>query len=420
MQECPRVMRRSKLIVGVLIALLALGTTIYQTRWKNAASQGGGPGGFGHGGGPPVSVRIDTAHLGNIDVVVDALGTVTARNTALVRTRVDGPLIKVHFAEGREVKVGALLAEIDPRPYQAALEQAQGQLAKDQALLTSAKNDLNRYQTLLTQDSIAGQQVEDQAALVHQYEGTVKSDRGTESAARLNVEFTHITAPIAGRVGLRQVDVGNIVHAADTSGIVYVTETKPIFVVFAVPADRIPAIDHLWRSGATLKAEAYDRDGKTILATGHLDGTDNQVDTTTSTVKLKAIFDNADGALFPNQFVNVRLTLETLNKQVLIATSAVQRGTPGTFVYRVNDDSSVSLKVIKLGVSRNDVAAVIDGLHAGDRIVTNGTDKLREGARVDIAVDAPAGSKGKGGGKGSSGGKPADPSSGHRREPASN
>ena len=412
--------RRSIVVASIMVALLALGTTIYQTRWKNAVPSNGGS--FNHnGGGPPVSVRTDTARSGSIDVVIDALGTVTARNTALVRTRVDGPLIKVHFEEGHQVKAGELLAEVDPRPYQAALEQAQGQLARDQALLTSAKNDLDRYQTLLKQDSIASQQVEDQAALVHQYEGSVKADRGTESTARLNVEFTHITAPITGRVGLRQVDVGNIVHAADTTGIVYVTETKPIFVVFAVPADRIPEIDRLWRSGALLKAEAYDRDGKTLLATGHLDGIDNQVDITTSTVKLKAIFDNGDGALFPNQFVNVRLTIETLNNQVLIATSGIQRGTPGTFVYRVNEDSSVALKVIKLGVSRNDVTAVINGLNPGDRIVTNGMDKLRDGAHVEVAVDAPMSGKAhsKGGSKGTWGGKPTNPSDDHRREPAS-
>ncbi len=409
--------RRSKVVAGILIALLALGTTIYQTRWKNADGPVGA-GGFGHnGGGPPVSVRIDTARLGKIDVVIDALGTVTARNTALVRTRVDGPLISIHFAEGREVKAGALLAEVDPRPYQAALDQAQGQRARDQALLTSAKNDLDRYQTLLKQDSIASQQVEDQAALVHQYEGTVKADRGTEDTARLNLEFTHISAPIAGRVGLRQVDVGNIVHAADATGIVYVTETKPIFVVFAVPADRIPAIDRAWQGGATLTVEAYDRDGKTLLATGHLDGTDNQVDTATSTVKLKAIFANTDGALFPNQFVNARLTLETLDKQVLVATTGVQRGTPGTFVYRVNDDSSVAIKIVKQGVTRNDVTAIIEGLSPGDRIVTNGTDKLRDGAHVDIASDAPVGgsAQGKGAPKNTGRGKPGDPST-HRGE----
>jgi multidrug efflux system membrane fusion protein len=421
--------KRLKIILGVVAVLLALGTTIYWTRWKDVGA-GPGAGGWGgrRGGGPPVAVRLATASPGAIDVVIEALGTVTARNTAIVKSRADGPLIKINFAEGHEVKAGDVLAEIDPRPFKATLEQAQGQLARDEAQLAIAKSDLGRYQVLLKQDSIASQQVEDQAALVHQYEGTVKADRGTVENARLNVEFTHVTAPIAGRVGLRLVDLGNIVHAADATGIVTITETRPIFVVFAVPAESMPDIDRKWRAGASLKVEAFDRDGKTLLATGRLESTDNAVDTTTSTVKLKAVFDNKDGALFPNQFVNARLTLDTLDKQILVPSNAVQRGTPGTFVYRVNDDSTVSIKVVKVGIVNGDRTAILDGLAPGDRIVIEGTDKLREGSKVDAATDAPT-NPGKGPRKGGwGGGKPGDkgaggnggPPGGKRRDQAGN
>lgn len=425
--------KRTQVIGGLVLLLVAIAITVYMTRWRNASE---GPGaGFRKGGGPAVSVHVATARTGNIDVIIDALGTVTARNTALVRTRVAGPIVKINFAEGHEVKAGEVLAEVDPRPYKAALEQAQGQLAHDAALLAISKNDLDRYQTLLKQDSIADQQVADQAGLVQQYEGTVKADKANVETARLNLEFSKITAPIAGRVGLRQVDIGNIVQPADATGIVYITETHPLFVVFAVPTERIAAIDAKWRNGVAIKVEAYDRDGKTLLATGSLNGTDNLVDTTTSTVKLKAIFENKDGALFPNQFVNARLTLETLSGQVLIPSTGVQRGTPGTFVYKVNDDSTVSLQLVRLGATNGDTTAIIDGLSTNDRVVTDGTDKLRDGSRIDIAGDAPSGPPGgKSGRKGGWGGKPGgkategksgsppngDAGSHHKRDPAGN
>jgi membrane fusion protein, multidrug efflux system len=427
------VSRRSKLIIGVLLVLVVLATVIYFTRWKDPlpGSQNG-PGG-GRGAGMPVPVRTVAARSGSIDVTIDALGTVTARNTAVVHSRVDGLLEHINFQEGHDVKTGAVLAEIDPRPFAAALEQAQGTLARDEALLTSARSDLDRYQTLQAQDSIAKQQVDDQAALVRQYGGTVQTDRGAVANARLQLDWTKITAPIPGRVGLRQVDVGNMVHAADTNGLVVLTQTEPINVVFAVPADSAPDIQRRWKSGAKLAVDAYDRDGKTLLAHGTLESADNVVDATTSTVKLKAVYDNTDGALFPNQFVNARITLTTLENQTLVPATAVQRGTPGTFVYVANADSTVNVRKITLGVTHTDFVAVAAGLKPGEQVVIEGTDKLKDGGKIDNAVDAPAApaggkrdrgqSKGKPGANGAAGTAPAaadtkDPAAAHRRPPA--
>ncbi|MBS0374336.1 MAG: MdtA/MuxA family multidrug efflux RND transporter periplasmic adaptor subunit [Proteobacteria bacterium] len=381
-------------ILGAVAVIAIVAFSVYWTRWRDPT---GGPGTGGMagarrgGGGAPVSVRVAQARTGPIDAVLDALGTVTARNTAIVRARVDGLLVKIDFDEGREVKAGTVLAEIDPRPFDAALEQAQGQLARDQAQLAIAKSDLDRYQTLLEQDSIAKQQVDDQAALVHQYVGAVQADQGAVASARLNREFTRITAPISGRVGLRQVDVGNMVHAADTNGVVVLTETRPINVIFAVPADRAPEIARRWQSGQVLRVDAFDRDGKTLLSTGRLESADNVVDLSTSTVKLKAIFDNKDGQLFPNQFVNARITIATLDNQTLVPGAAVQRGTPGTFVYLVGEDSTVSIRTVAVGAANGDTVAITKGLKPGDSIVVDGTDKLKDGAKVAVAVEAPAG-----------------------------
>ena len=430
--------RRSKLIVGVLLVLAALAVVIYITRWRDplpgAPGASGGRGGR-PGAGMPVPVREVAATSGSIAVTLDALGTVMARNTAVVHSRVDGLLERINFQEGHEVKAGAVLAEIDARPFAAAFEQAQGQLARDEALLASARSDLDRYQTLLGEDSIAKQQVDDQQALVRQYIGTVQADRGTVANARLQLDWTRITAPITGRVGLRQVDVGNTIHAADANGLVVMTQTQPINVVFAVPADSAPDIQRRWKAGAALGVDAYDRDGKTLLAHGTLESADNVVDTTTSTVKLKALYGNADGALFPNQFVNARITLATLENQTLIPATAVQRGTPGTFVYVVNADSTVSVRKITLGTAHTDFVAITDGLKPGEQVVVEGTDKLKDGGKIEAAVDAPAapaaGKRGKGQwkGKGAADGTAApagkapagadnkDPATAHLRRP---
>ena len=386
--------RRSKVIAGVILGILALAVVIYVTRWRDplpgAQSGPGGGGRGGRNGNMPVPVRTVAARSGSIDVTLDALATVTARNTAVVHSRVDGLLVRINFQEGREVKAGAVLAEIDPRPFAAAFEQAEGQLARDEALLSSARSDLDRYQTLLAEDSIAKQQVDDQAALVRQYTGTVQTDRGVVANARLQLDWTHITAPFTGRVGLRQVDVGNIVHASDTTGLVVLTQTEPINVVFAVPADSAPDIQRRWKSGAKLSVDAYDRDRNAVLAHGALESADNVVDTTTSTVKLKALYDNTDGALFPNQFVNARITLMTLDNQTLIPATAVQRGTPGTFVYVANADSTVNVRKITLGIVHADLVAVSAGLKPGEQVVVEGTDKLKDGGKIEAAVDAPA------------------------------
>jgi multidrug efflux system membrane fusion protein len=363
-------------------------TSVYLIRWRDPAPANGG---FGRrDASQVVPVRAVEVQAGSIDVTVDALGTVTAGNTVVVQSRVDGLLRKIDFEEGREVQAGAVLAEIDPRPFQATLDQVQGQLTRDEALLAGARSDLSRYQMLLEQDSIAKQQVEDQSALVQQYLGAVQADRGAVATARLQVEWTHITAPISGRVGLRQVDVGNMVHAADANGVVVLTQTRPINVVFAVPANRAPEITRSWQGGAALVVVVYGRDGVTQLAQGRLVSADNVVDPATSTVKLKALFDNADGALLPNQFVNARLTVSTLENQVLIPPAAVQRGSSGTFVYVVRQDATVGVQSVTLGTASADIVAVTAGLKPGNRVVVDGTDKLRDGAHIESAVDAPA------------------------------
>ena len=334
--------------------------------------------------GKPMPVMVATATKGDINVVLSALGNVTPVNNVTVKTRVDGQLVRLAFTEGQTVKAGDLLAEIDPRTYQAQLAQAEGQLARDQALLTNAKLDLQRYQTLLAQDSIAKQQVDTQASLVRQYEGTVKLDQGNVDNARVQLSYTRITAPVSGRVGLRQVDPGNIVHASDTNGIVVITQIDPITVIYSIPEDNLPKVMPRLQSGDKLPVEAWDRAQTTVLAHGTLMTVDNTIDNTTGTVKLRAQFPNQNAALFPNQFVNVRMRVDTLHDQVIVPGAAIQRGTQGTFVYVVGDDSNVSLRVVKLGVTEGDRVSVAQGLKMGERVVTDGADKLRDGAPVEV------------------------------------
>jgi len=358
-------------------------------------------------GGRPVPVLAETARRGDIDVTIDALGTVTARNTVLIKPRVDGQLLRVAFQEGQMVKRGDTVAELDARPYQALLDQASGQLVRDQALLANAQLDVARYRDLLAKDSIAKQLVDAQEALVRQYQGTVQSDRGAVDNARLQLDFTRIIAPVSGRLGLRQVDVGNMVRAADTTGIFVLTQTQPITVVFAIPADNLTAVLPRAQAGEKLRVDAWDRESKVKLASGQLLTIDNQIDATTGTVKLKAEFDNADNALFPNQFVNARLRVETRHDAILVPIAAIQRGTLGTFVYVVDGEAqTVSTRSVKLGASTAQVVAIEKGLEAGEQVVIDGADKLRQGAKVELAAAATRGSPAAGGeGAGSKRGK---------------
>jgi multidrug efflux system membrane fusion protein len=356
-------------------------------------------------------VSAVAAKAADLPVRLAALGTVTARNTVTVRTRVDGQLMRVFFNEGDKVKAGQLLAQIDPRPFEVALEQAEAQMARDRAQLDSAKVDLERYRGLLAIDSIARQQVDSQAALVRQLEATVAADKAAVDSARLQLSYTRIAAPAAGRVGLRQVDPGNQVHAADANGLVVVTEVEPISVVFPLPQDNVPVVMARLRSGAALPVDAFDSGGRTRLASGRLVAVDNLIDPTTGTLKMKAEFDNKDGALFPNQFVNARLRVDTLKDAIVVPTSSIQRGAPGTYVYVVKDDSTVTVRAVKLGPADGETTSIADGLAVGERVVSDGADKLREGARVQLIDRSaqpaaepgqpPARGNGKGGERGS-------------------
>ena len=381
--------RRRLIFAAVTAAVLA---AVIAWAMKPGSQSAGGPGGAGRGAfsGGPVPVRAVAATTGTVEVTVDALGTVSALNTATIHSRVDGPLLKVPFHEGQLVKAGDLLAQIDPSTFQAALNQAEGQLAKDQAQLAGARVDLERYTGLLAKDSIARQTVDAQRFTVQQLEGAVRADKAAVENVRLQLTFTRITAPFAGRVGLRQVDPGNMVHASDANGIVVLTQTHPIYVVFAVPSEYVPQINRHFSRGDALPVEALDRDGK-VVASGKLAAVDNQIDTTTGTIKLKALFDNSDDSLFPEQFVTARLRLDTLSGATLVPSAAVQRGAPGTFVYVVNADNTVSLRKMSPGPSSGDLVSVKDGVRPGEKVVIDGLDKLRDGAQVALIADSARG-----------------------------
>src|SRR5579863_3840668 len=326
----------------VLIALLAAGGVWWLS--QRAATQNPA---VRPGAGVPSPVVATAATKGDVNIVYNGLGTVTPNAMVTVKTQLSGQLTQVAFQEGQTVQKGDLLAIIDPRPYELALEQAQGQLSKDQALLKQAQTDLARYQILGKQDSIAQQTVDGQVQLVHQYEGALRIDQGQIDNDKLNIAYCHVVAPVTGRVGLRQVDQGNYVTANDANGLVVITQVQPITAIFSLPEDQLPAVIKQLNAGATLKVAAYDRSNTTLLATGKLLTTDNQIDTTTGTIKLRAQFSNEDGILFPNQFVNIRLLVDVLHDATVIPTSAVQRGAPGTFVYAVKPDSTVVVQAIK-------------------------------------------------------------------------
>lgn len=336
----------------------------------------------------PVSVAVALVRAGDLPVYLDGLGTVTPLQTVTVRSRVDGELVRVTFAEGETVHQGQLLAEIDPRPFHVQVQQSEGQLLRDEALLQNAEIDLVRYQTLLEQDSIAAQQTATQAALVKQYRGAVEIDRAQLDNAKLQLGYTRITAPLSGRIGLRLVDPGNMVRANDANGLAIITQIQPISVIFTLPEDQVPAVMRRWRSGEAITIDAYDRTGHQRLAQGKLLAVDNQIDATTGTLKLKAQFDNQDRTLFANQFVNVRMHLDTLPAALLVPGAAIQHGADGPFVYLVKPDASVTVRPVKTGPADGDTVSIQTGLAVGDAVVIDGTDKLREGSFVRITEQA--------------------------------
>ncbi len=343
-------------------------------------------------------VLATPAKMADLNVVQNGLGTVAALRVATVKARVDGLLQNVLFQEGQVVKAGDVLAEIDPKPLQVQLSQVEGQLVRDQAQLNNAKLDLERYRVLLAQDSVAKQQLDSQESLVRQFEGTVKIDQAQVDTAKLQLSYTRVTAPIPGRLGLRLVDAGNIVRSSDALGLVVITQIDPITVVFTIPQDNLQRVLQRLKAGEKLAVDAWDREQKNKLAVGTLITVDNQIDTATGTIKLKAQFPNPQGLLFPNQFVNVRMVVETKKDATVIPMAAIQRGAQGTIVYVVKEDKTVSLRPVKMGAVENDFVAIESGVKPGEMVVTDGIDRLREGAKVEVTTPFVPRARGPGGG----------------------
>jgi len=377
---------------------------------SQATAKGRGRGRGGTGGTSQVVAARATK--GNIKVFVTGLGAVTPIYTVTVNSRVTGELMKVQFKEGQMVQKGDLLVEIDPRPYEVQLEQAEGQLIHDQALLKDANLDLDRYKTLIKQDAIPQQQLDTQGALVTQYEGTIKTDQSQIDSAKLNLIYCKITSPISGRVGLRLVDPGNIVQSTSTSGLVVIAQIDPISVTFPVGEDQLPPILAKMHSGESLSVEAWDRELKNKLADGKLETTDNQIDPTTGTLKLRAVFANPEGKLFPNQFVNARLLVQQKPNVTLLPNNAIQRNSQGTYVWLVNPDRTVNVRSITVGTTEGDQSEITAGLAPGDTVVTVGVDRLEEGGKVSPEVPGEKPDSGKSGGGKSGDGKPGGKSGG--------
>jgi multidrug efflux system membrane fusion protein len=372
----------------------AMGRSGHSGSGSGTGALAGRGGAHGGGFGGPVAVNVAPVASGDIEVRIPALGTITPLATVTVRPQVSGILTRIRFQEGQLVKAGDPLAEIDPRPFRAALDQAVGNLRRDQAQLADAKLDLTRFEELIKEDSVAQQQLDTQRALVAQYTGTVASDEAQVETARINLQYTNITSPVSGRVGLRQVDQGNYVTPGDTNGIVVVTELQPISAIFAIPEDNVGTLMQRMQEGATLPSEAYDRANSAKLAVGQVKSVDSQIDTTTGTIKLRALFDNKDGHLFPNQFVNIQLVVNVLHDQIVMPGAAVRRGAPNgvvsTFVYVVNTaDSTVAVRPVTVGVVDGERVSVTQGLEAGDVVVTEGADRLRDGAAVLLPANTP-------------------------------
>jgi multidrug efflux system membrane fusion protein len=370
--------RSIRTIIG-LIVVIALAVAAYQIVAWVRSGQAPAP-----RGQPPQSVGAATVGKGDIRVIVNALGTVTPIATVTVQTQINGQLMEVAFTEGQMVKKGDFLAQIDPRPYELQQAQYEGQLAHDQGLLAQAQVDLARYKKLAEQNAIATQQYEDQVYVVQQYQGTVKLDQAQVDQQKLNLIYCHIVSPVTGRVGLRLVDSGNYVQTTTGAGIAVITQMQPITVIFPIPEDDLSNIVPQLNAGTPLEVSAFDRANVKQLAVGRVIALDSQIDTTTGTVKVRAQFDNADNALFPNQFVNARLLVSTLHDVVTVPMAAIQRGAPGTYVYVINADNTVSVRPVNVGTTDGPMAAVNSGLSVGDRVVVDGTDRLRDGAHVII------------------------------------
>jgi membrane fusion protein, multidrug efflux system len=376
----------------LLAVVVLLSASLWLLRWNRSV-----PENAGRGSAPrALPVVAEAATKGDISVRLTGLGTVTPLSTVTVRSRVDGQLMDVDLREGQIVHKGDVIAHIDPRPFEVQLMQAQGQAAKDEATLRDAKIDLQRYQALIARDAIPQQQLDAQVATVDQLTGALKSDQSQIASAQLNLTYCRITAPITGRVGLRLVDPGNIVHAADQTGLIVITQVEPIAIVFTIPEDNLPMVLQQVRKGRRLDVEAFNRDLNSRLATGSLVTVDNEIDPTTGTVKLKATFANSDGGLFPNQFVNARLLVDTVHDALIVPTAAIQRSSQSTFVYVVGPDRTVAMRPVQVRMTDGNHTAIADGVAPGEEVITEGVDKLQPGMQVSIRSANGPGSNGAG------------------------
>jgi multidrug efflux system membrane fusion protein len=371
-----------KFCTTLVLSILSLLTVTACTKSNSQAAQSAGQAAASrNGAGAPVPVSTAPVLRQDVPIILTGLGTVQAYNTVTLKTRVDGQIMSVNFREGQNVRKGQILAVIDPRPYEVALETAQANLARDQAQLNTAKANLTRSQALLTAGVVAQQDFDTQKAAAGQFEGTVQADRAAINNAKLNLVYTRITSPIDGRVGLRLIDPGNMVHAADTTGMLIVTQMQPIAVLFTLPEDQLPSVLAQSHKG-TLKVDGYSRDDQTLLATGKLETVDNQIDVTTGTAKLKAVFDNKDGNLWPNQFVNIHMQLSTAKGALVIPMAAIQRGPDGNLAYIVGADKKVTIQPVTIALTQGNIALISSGLQEGQQVVTEGQDKLQAGSVV--------------------------------------
>ena len=386
----------------LVLGVIAFGVWYYvNSRNASQAATAAAPGAAAKGkggsgaGGFVVPVVVSTAQRGDLPVYFNGLGTVTAFNTVTVRSRVDGQLVSVAFKEGQFVHQGDLLAQIDPRPFQVQLEQALGQLAKDQAQRKDAEVNFERFKLLFKEGVIPQQQLDTQGALVGQVDGAITSDQSQIDNAKLQLTYSRITAPISGRIGLRLVDAGNIVHASDTNGLLVITQLQPIAVIFSLPQDQLPQVNAKLHAGVQLAVDAYDRDDTAKIASGKLETIDNQIDITTGTYKLKSVFSNADNALFPNQFVNVHLLVDTKHNLTIVPAAAIQRGPQGTYVYAADTDNTAKIRIVTIAQTTGDSVGLSAGLNSGDRVVIDGLDKLQDGTKINPSPSTGANAAGR-------------------------